>query len=773
MRRIWLNTVLDKPCWVIAVCLLLSTLAAVGGKDLYFRGDYKVFFEATNPQRMALEEMHKVFNKNENSSIIIAPDSGNVFTAETLTLIRRLTEDAWQTPYSSRVDSMTNFQHSWSQQDDLIVEDMLAEYDELDQAKIEQIREVVLAEPNLVNLLVSATGHVAVVNITVQLPDGNQTPQVYEITEYVKKMADNYAAEFPGHKFYHTGMVQLNNAFASSAQDDAKTLIPLMFVVIMLVIWLLLHSLTGTLATLVIITCTIAATMGLAGWAGLFLSTASVNVPVIVMTLVVADCIHVISSMLFALQQGQSKKQAISYSLQANLMPVVITSVTTSIGFFILNFAEVPIIADLGNLSALGVMFACGLSLTLLPAMLMVLPISTKVHKAKNIATFRRFSDWLITHHRRILPYSVVVFIAAIGFASVNQLNDVAVEYFAKSTTFRQAADFQQHNLSGMSTLNFAIYTGRESGINEPRVLQVIDGFSDWLRQQAEVDHVSTLADTFKRLNKNMHGDDENYYRLPQSRELTAQYLLLYEMSLPYGLDLNNQLDIEKSAIRITATLQNLGSKEFTDFEQRAQQWMQNNAPELTLKAGSPPLMFAHIGEANMGSLIRGSIVALILISALLVVALKSWRLGAISLVPNLMPACIGFGIWGWLSGNINMGLSVVLSMTLGIIVDDTVHFLAKYRRARAQGKSAEDAIRYVFASVGRALWITTLVLSIGFATLTLSDFALNSDMGLLTSIIIAVALAVDFLFLPAFLLLLDKKQNAQGEKDANNAKTA
>lgn len=771
MRQLWLNIVIKRPWLVLIACLILSCVAAFGGKNLYFRGDYKVFFEPSNPQRMAFEEMQKVFSKNENASIIIAPDSANIFTPDTLTLIRLLTEEAWQTPYSSRVDSITNFQHTWSQDDDLIVEDVLLEDSELDPAKIARIKQIVLTEPNLVNLLVSPSGNVAVVNITVQLADGDQTQQVFEITDYVKSLADKYAAEYPGHSFYHTGMVQLNNAFAASAQQDAETLIPLMFIVIMLIIWLLLHSFSGTFATLIIISCTITATLGFAGWIGMFLSTATVNVPTIVMTLAVADCIHVISSVLFALQQGKSREEAVYDSLDMNLMPVVITSATTSIGFLTLNFAEVPIIADLGNLAAVGVMFACVLSLTMLPALLMLLPIKTKEQAAKSIQTFRGFSEWVITHHKRILPYSGIVCIASLMLASVNVLNDIAVEYFDKSSEFRQSADFQQQNLSGMSTLDFAIYTQRESGINDPQVLEIIDQFSNWLRAQPEVDHVATMADTFKRLNKNMHGDDDNYYRLPDNRELAAQYLLLYEMSLPYGLDLNNQLDIEKSAVRIAATLQNLGSKEFTGFEQRALQWMQTHAPALTLKAGSPPLMFAHIGEANMASLIRGNVVALILISILMAVALKSWRLGMISLIPNLMPAGIGFGIWGVISGEINMALSVVLSMTLGIIVDDSVHFLSKYRRAREQGKSAEDAIRYVFSSVGRALWITTLVLSIGFATLTLSDFALNSDMGLLTSIIIAVALAVDFLFLPAFLLLLDKK-TSRGETNVKNAQT-
>jgi len=168
--------------------------------------------------------------------------------------------------------------------------------------------------------------------------------------------------------------------------------------------------------------------------------------------------------------------------------------------------------------------------------------------------------------------------------------------------------------------------------------------------------------------------------------------------------------------------------------------------------------MFSHIGETNMESMIISMVAAMFLISALLVFALRSLRLGIISLLPNILPASVGFGVWALISGEINLGLSIVVSMTLGIIVDDTVHFLSKYQRARLDGRDTEAAIRYAFSSVGRALVITTLVLCVGFSLLALSAFRMNADMGTATALIIFIALLVDFLFLPAFLLVADKR---------------
>ena len=764
MNDTWLDISVNRPKMVLIIGFIFIVSTAFGAKNLYFRGDYQVFFEESNPQRIAFEEMQDTFSKNEGASIVVAPKSGNVFTLQTLSLIHEMTQDAEQTPLSNRIDSLTNFQHTWAEDNDMIVEDLVYDLADVDQKKLDYIRTTALNEPNLVNRIISPKGDVTLINISVNLPDGDQTAEVDKITESIKALTERYKVKYPEHDFYQTGIVLMSYSFSAFAKQDFITIVPLMFLTVVLIMWLLLKTAVGTFSTVIIIVSSIAATMGVAGWFGMFMSTATVNVPTMVMTLAVADCIHVISTMLFGMRQGKDKKEALKYSILLNKAPIFITSATTGVGFLTLNFGAVPILADLGNLTAVGVIFACLFSLTILPALIMVLPIkqSSKQVFSTELGFTERFGEWVITHHKQILPYSLVVAVIAVGLSFKNQLNDVPTAYFAKSTEFRQSTDFQEQHLSGVTNLDFAIFTDEDSGINKPQNLQQIEKFSQWLRTLPEIDHVSSITDTLKRLSKNMHGDDPDYYLLPDDRELAAQYLLLYEMSLPYGLDLTNQLDMNKSATRIMTMVKNVGSKELTKLEIKAQDWFRINAPNLKLTAASPGLMFAHVGEVNMTSMLKGTLIALLLISGLLIFALKSFKMGLISLLPNLLPAGIGFGIWGIYSGEVNLGLSIVLSMTLGIIVDDTVHFLSKYRLARINGNDAEQSVRYAFASVGRALWITTLVLATGFSILMLSPFALNSDMGMLTSIIIVVALAVDFLFLPPFLMAFDKKNTKQ-----------
>ncbi|KAB0287194.1 MMPL family transporter [Vibrio fortis] len=771
----WYTLPTQRSFITLFVVLAVIAVATFGAKNLYFRGDYNIFFEGTNKQLMAFDEIQTTFAKTDNLSIVIAPDDGNVFTPETLTLIQNLTVDSWQVPYSSRVDSIANYQHTEAFEDDLLVEDLLYEEYEHTPERIAKVKQIALNEPLLKNALVSASGDVTIVNVTVQLPEVDKTAEVQEVIVAINAMIDKYQAQYPNVEFHKAGIIAMNNAFMTSAQEDSSTLVPLMLLVVLVFLTFMLRSFFSVVATLVVIISSILATMGLSGWAGMFLSTATVNVPTLVLTLAVADCVHVIVTMRQAMQRGMTKAEAIQYSIKLNFIPILITSVTTAIGFLMMNMSDSPVLRDFGNLSALGVMIACLLSVSLLPALLNLLPVkrlAPTTTESEKVTFMDKLGDFVVNNRKALLPVSTLVIVVAAALIPLNKVNDESVKYFDTSNEFRQAADFMEQTISGMTNLSIAIKTNESQGIADPVFLQAIGDFTEWLRVQPETDHVATLSDVYKRLNKNMHGDDPSYYQLPLDRELAAQYLLLYEMSLPYGLDLNNQINVDKSSIKMVLTVDNLGSVELVELEERIYAWFAANAPQYEVVASSPSLMFAHIGETNMASMLSTLPITLVLISALMIFALRSVRLGVISLVPNIAPAIIGFGLWALISGEINLGLSVVVTLTLGIVVDDAVHFLSKYQRARKEGQSAEQAVRYAFHTVGRALWITTVVLVAGFSVLALSGFRLNADMGLLSAIVIFIALVVDFILLPILLMIFDKENHYVSDAKKQTAET-
>ncbi|WP_438469169.1 efflux RND transporter permease subunit [Vibrio vulnificus] len=749
--------------WTLIISLIAIVATAIGAKNLYFRGDYNIFFDGSNAQLQAFDEIQTTFAKTDNIALVLAPKSGDVFDQRTLTQIQEMTEQAWQVPYSSRVDSLANYQHTEAVDDDLLVEDLLYQSYSLTAERIAKVRTIAMSEPLLVNALVSEKGDVAVINITMQMPGVDETTEVNEVVAYVEQMLSHYRAQYPDVTIYKAGIIAMNHSFAMAAQNDSATLVPTMLLVILVFLTLMLRSFLSVLATLVVIIGAIVATLGIVGWAGMFLHVASVNVPTLIMTLAVADCVHVIASMRHFMRQGMPKSQAIHRSVTLNFVPIIITSVTTAIGFLMMNMSDSPVLRDFGNLSALGVMIACVLSVSLLPALLNLLPVRFSAKQAaKSSDIMDKLAD-LVVHRRNVLlPLSIVVIAGSAALIPYNKVNDESVKYFDTSSEFRQAADFMEQRISGMTTMSIAIKTHQSQGIASPEFLAVLGEFTHWLREQPETDHVASLSDIYKRLNKNMHGDDNAYYALPAERELAAQYLLLYEMSLPFGLDLNNQVNVDKSSVKLQLTVKNLGSVELVALEERLYQWFASHAPQYQVVASSPSLMFAHIGETNMASMLSTLPITLILISALMIFALRSWRLGMISLVPNIAPAVIGFGLWALISGEINLGLSVVVTLTLGIVVDDAVHFLAKYQHARKAGQNAEQAVRYAFHTVGRALWITTVVLVAGFSVLAMSQFRLNSDMGQLSAIVIFVALVIDFVLLPSLLMRFDTAEYAQ-----------
>ncbi len=749
--------------WPIVVITPLIVFAlASGGQFLQFDNDYRVFFSKENPQLVAFESMQDIYAKNDNVLIMLEPDSGNAFDKHTLAAVIDMTESAWQIPYSTRVDSVTNFQYTRAEEDDLIVDDLVPYIDEASAEELERWKAIAVKEPMLLYRLVSPDADVTAINVTVQLPGIDQTAEGPEVVTFVRAMLAEYQAKYPDIKFHDTGVVMMNNAFPEATKTDMQTLIPMAFAVIIIGLAVFLRGVLPTVITVFVIFMSILMAMGATGWLGIKLTPPSATAPTLIMTLAVADCVHMLVSFGHNLREGMDRRAAMVESLRINFHPIFLTSLTTAIGFLSMNFSDVPPFHDLGNITAMGVMFAFVLSVTFLPALGVILPIKARGAERGNLM-MDRLSSFVIDRRR---PLLWIVGAAIIGLTAAipkNELNDVFVEYFDTSVPFRVKTDYVQDRLTGLYFIDYSIDSADTNGVADPKYLAVIDDFVGWLREQPEVMHVNTFTDIMKRLNKNMHADDESYYRLPEDRELAAQYLLLYEMSLPYGLDLNNQLNVSKSATRISVTLETLSTVQTLAFEKRVDRWLAENGPGLTSQAASPTLMFSHIGMRNIRAMLLGTTVALVLISVILIVALRSLKYGLISLIPNLVPAGMAFGLWALTVGQVGLAVSVVAAMALGIVVDDTIHFLSKYLRARRElDFDAEQAVRYAFSTVGVALTVTTVVLFAGFMVLAQSNFEVNAGMGLLTGITIVIALVVDFLFLPPLLMLIEEKRHAR-----------
>ena len=748
--------------WLVILAAVLGAVTiGSGAQNLEFANNYRVFFSDENPELLAFEELQATYTKNDNFLFVLEPADGDAFSTDTLAAVETLTEAAWRIPFAIRVDSISNFQHSYGIEDDLIVEDLFRGSASMSADERARRGRIALAEPLLENQLVTSAGSVTAVNVVLQYPEKSLT-EVPEAVEFARELRQQIETAHPNIDVSLTGVSMLNNAFSEVGVSDVGTLMPIMFGVILLLTLLILRSAVATIATLGVIVLSTMVGMGWAGFMGIKLTPISASAPTIILTLAIADSMHILIALRSAMRAGMSKADAIVDAVRLNFLPVGVTSVTTIIGFLALNFSDSPPFWHLGNITAVGIAAAWLFSITLLPALISILPYKVKQISGddRGERVMARIAEFVISKPRRILISLGGATLLLTAFIPTIDFNDQWTQYFDQRVEFRRDTD-QALQHFGMYPIEYSVPAQGSGGISDPEYLANLERLAEFLREQPGVEHVYSFSDIMKRLNKNLHGDDPGFYKIPSARNEAAQYLLLYELSLPYGLDLNDRVNIDKSATRITATMGDVDSIQVKRMLDSTEVWMQENLPVwMQAKPTSAQVMFTYIAERNVENMISGTIIAIVAIAIILMFALQSFRLGLLSLIPNGLPILATFGAWALIVGEVGFSVATIASISLGIIVDDTVHLLSKYVRARREDNgSAADAIRYAFKSVGVAIVVNTVILTAGFMVMLTSSFKVNADMGLLTAIAIVFALILDFLFLPALLLLLDRER--------------
>jgi len=752
--------IIVKRKWItLLLGILFTILWVMGLSGLSINPDNRIFFSKDNPQLVALETLERTYSRDDNVYMVLAPKSGDIFSPHSLEATRELTERLWKTPFSSRVDSITNFQWIRADGDDVTISD-LVEKGNISSSIAENARKIALNEPLIKNLLVNSESSVAGINVNIIMPEdpiasGGATIEIMKFIRYEQK---RFAEKWPDIDLYVSGGVPLTLAFTEVSMKDISTLLPITLLVIFIIAGVALRSITAAFLTAFIAIISAVGMMGASGYMGVIINAVTSNAPLMLLILTIAHCVHIISTQRQQMRKGKDKSHAIIESLRVNIQPVFITSATTSVGFLSMHFSDSPPFRELGYMLAAGNLIAFVNASLVLPSLLAILPArvrQTEISIADSLMT--RLGDFVVSKQKilfRVTGILVVVFLFGISYI---KLDDTWTTYFGHEFEIRSHSDFLEDNLTGLNVIEYSVPSGEEGGINNPEYLANLDKFANWYRDQDGVNHVSVISDTIKRLNKAMNGDDESFYRIPENRELAAQFMLLYELSVPFGLDLNSRINVPKSATRMTVSVQHASSAHLRGLDEKAQVWLSDNIPSFQTIGSGLSVIFAHLSERNINSMLFGSFIALVIISLILILAFRSFTIGIISLVPNLFPAAMAFGIWGYFVGEVGIAIAVVGAMTLGIVVDDTVHFLSKYLRGRKElGKNPEDSVKYAFSTVGFALLVTSVALVGGFMVLASSGFRVNSDLAQLSMITIALALIADFFFLPPLLVKLE-----------------
>ncbi|MCI4660587.1 MAG: outer membrane lipoprotein-sorting protein [Neomegalonema sp.] len=759
--------------WVVLTLVILA-VSVVGLGRLSMNPTARVFFGETNPDRIALDQFETEFAKDDNLMFVLVPKGGDVFTPRMLALQGRITECMWRLPFVRRVNSVTNFQNTTAQGDDLLVQDLVPDlpYGQempdgtcdlaIDPAAVtletaQNARAVATTRVELANSTVSADGRVVQVQALFKFPETDKAHEVPMTAQEAFALRDQVQAAFEDVEVRLGGSLIINNQFASAGEADGKLLTPLMILAVLLVVALSLGSVFAMLITLLLVILSAVTALGALGWSGVPLNTVTVLSYLYIFTLAVAGAVHILASVRQSMVDTADRKEWARRALRDHMVAIAVACVTTAIGFFSLNFSISPPFQELGSVVGFGVLVAGFFTLTLVPALITFLPIRRQLKPAMTSRAMVGLGEFVIARRKILLPGMGLLVALLIAGIPQLKLEDDFLRYFDTRFEMRRDADFIEANLTGINALEWPLNSGEAEGVNDPDYLKKVAGFVEWMRAHPQVTAVRSVTDTVARLNMNMHGDDPSYHRLPDARDEASQYLFLYELSLNYGMDLTDQINVDRSTLRVSVFLANVTTADMRVFTEDARAWLRANAPELDTAPTGLVHVFNLISHRDVRAMLSGSVLALVLISAVLLIVLRDWKIGLISLIPNLVPAVMAFGLWGYSVGAVTLAIAVVLAATLGIVVDDTVHFLSKYVKARREGHSPEDAVRYVFRNVGMALFVTTIALLAGFGILAQSGFAVNGDLAKLTAITIAFALLADFLLLPPLLIAIDK----------------
>lgn len=755
----FIDWIVNHPKSILTATVVVVLGFASGLPNLSISNDFRVYLSKDNPQLIAFESFESNYVKSDSATLVVTAKKGDLFTKNGLLLIQELTEEAWQVKSSYRVSSLTNYLYSQSKNDEITSGYLVEDANRLSNIDLNSIRQIALSEKRLVHSLLTADGKLSVIVMNLQLPKGEANASI-AVTRQVEAIRDKYRLRYPEFQIDNGGSTAFNTTLARAVAHDLTTLMPLSYIIIFLGLFFFLRSFMGTSAIFLLITACLISTFGFFGWVNPVLTPVAGFAPSILLSIMVADSVHVLVTYFHQTSLGHAKKNAIAASLKLNFMPILVTSITTIIGFLSLNFSSSPPYQDLGNMVAFGVLIALIFSLFLLPGLLLLLPLkqSNREPNKSHERLFNQFSEFVIKRKRLLILSVSVLVVGLTYFIPNNKVSDNWSMYFDDSFPMSKLVHRIDGYLTGVNTLEYSLEPSANKGIFDPEYLSQMDQFERWYLLQNKIVNVNSLSRLMKDLNQVMHDDQPSWYKVPETSELAAQYLLFHEFGLPEGMGLNNLVTIHKTASRFSVSMTNSGSDELLAMDKKAQSWLRKNAP--AIKASSATglgIVFAHIAQRNITSLLLGTLVALVGISFVLILVLKSFKYGLISLIPNIIPAAMAYGLWGLIYGYIDISLSIVACSTLGIVVDDTVHFLHKYIRARKSGKNAADAVRESFSRVGLALLTTSVVLASGFIILAVSHMNTSATIGILMAVTLIFALIVDFLLLPPLLLYLDK----------------
>ncbi len=761
--------VVDKPKQSLAIFAVIVLALLPGALKIESSYTPRMWFAKDHQQIINLNEFEKEFGNDQRSVIGLYNPKG-VFNNETLNLIHDLTDGMWKVPDILRVESLANHSDIRAEGDDLNITPFLGDTKSTySQTELDDIKKRALNDDVIPDYYVSNDGTYALIFGFLK-PAFENDPDYEKIVRGTRELINKHQGDIPGVKLFLLGDSTANESFREVAKDDNFRIMPFMFATIILIlIWLFRNTLAVAMPLLLCYAC-IGVTYGLLGWTGIVYNSMLAAIPGILLAICLADSVHIMMSFFHFMSEDNAPKEALVKSLHKNFKPTLMTSITTSVSFLTISFTEIVPVRDLGLLSCFGTLIAWLFTYIFVGSTLSLFHHRFKDVSSKNISSLvssnqqdkanssaRGLTNLIVRRSGVIITVFTLLSISALYLSTKNEVNSDPLKYFTTDVPLRAAYDFSSTKLNGLRGAEIVVDSGKAEGVKDPDFLKRMKSFENWLLTQPEVTHTKSITQIISELNKVLNGNNPAKKVIPDTQEEVAGLLFLYQMGLPQGMDLNNQISLDNKETRFRLLWKIETSAESTEMINR----IINKAPDFGLKvrAGGNLPIYTAVNQLIVESFFWSLIGALFFVSLLILIIFKDPLVACIAMLPNVLPMIFGGALMVLMDVYVDIGTSMVIVVCLGIAVDDTIHFIANYKYYRDQGLEIPDSIEKTFSITGKALVVTTILLVAGFGSFAFAEFVPNRTFGILCAQILVFALVIDLTLLPALLIKIRSKK--------------
>jgi predicted RND superfamily exporter protein len=725
-----------------------------------------VFYHPDDPAMIAYNQFRDRFGKDDH--IIIGIKSNDIFSLEFLQTLRELHQEIEDNvPHLKKVTSLINVRNTYGAEDELIVEDLVAEEIPNTPEALDALKQKVFSNPFYMNYLVSKDGQLTILDLepNAVVTDGDDYHYL-STKEYGKMMAviDPILAKFNQLEIHVSGIPVVSDRLAVAIEKVMAELAPLAFLLNIIFLTLLFRRISGVIYPILIVFLAMMGTIGAQAWLGYPITLVTSVLPTLLIVVGVADSVHLLSGFYREYHaNGGNKEDAIAVALGNNGLAILMTTATTSVGLMSFAMADIGAVAQLGVIAPVGIILAFIYTVLLLPALIAIFPMrQSRESKINGLAD--RLLIWVAEvscrRYKEILVISAGLFFVAITGAMQLVISHNALSWFPETSDLRKDVLAIDEALNGSATMEVVIDTGKTNGLYDPELMNRLDQSMQIAMnlgtESIQIGNTNTISVILKEVNRALHANQDKFYVVPNSRELTAQELLLFEMS--EADDLHKLVAEDYSMVRFTIMVPFVDAIEMKPVLDKVIKHFQTFYPDANIVVTGVGPMLVDTMYNVLNSMVTSYSFALIVITILMILLIGQIKIGTISMIPNLLPIALVMGIMGWMALPFDFSNMLAGSITIGLVVDDTIHFLHNFRRHFEISGKVQEAVRETLLSAGRAIFITSTVLAAGLALNLTADLGSTVNFGIITCSAVVLALLADFFLAPALMVAIHDK---------------